>query len=111
MEIYSRIGYEQSCVDVRDLSHMVWGPTFLYLPACWETGTGSGTDWYLKLSHSISDPQGNTCRGYSSWYTVLAPCLEVLLPVILSLFPFALGVLLHIGKYSKLKHIPLSRKK
>ena len=63
MEIYSRIGYKQSCVDVRDLSHMVWGPTFLYLPACWETGTGSGTDWYLKLISQYKRSTGQHCLG------------------------------------------------
>ena len=46
------IGQEQSWVDVRDLSYVVWGPTFLSLLA------RSGADWYLKLSSQYKRSAG-----------------------------------------------------
>ena len=51
-EMDANIGLEDSLVDVRDLSHMVQGPTFLSLLA-W-----SGADWYLKLSSQYKRSAG-----------------------------------------------------
>ena len=56
-EIDTVLGRQKSWVDVRDLSHVLGAD--ISLPPAWSgAGTGSGADWYLKVSSQYKRSAG-----------------------------------------------------